>query len=137
MSSYFSPQMQPLDVNAISALGLAHMGDAVYELMVRTWLCTHGRTTVQRLHKETIDLVAAPAQARFMDLLEPKLTEGEHDIFRRGKNTHVHGVPRHASPKEYARATGLECLFGHLYLTGKQDRLNELFSAVMEELYGI
>lgn len=137
MDNYFDPGMERRQVDAISALGLAHMGDAVYELLVRSWLCSHGAVTVQRLHKETIDFVAAPAQAQFMEKLEPMLTPEEHDIYRRGKNTHVHGVPRHASPKEYAMATGLECLFGHLFLDGKKDRANELFSAVMEELYGI
>lgn len=137
MENYFDPCLEKRSADAISALGLAHIGDAVYELLVRSWLCAHGAATVQRLHKQTIDFVAAPAQARFMDHLEPRLTQEEQDVFRRGKNTHVHGVPKHASPKDYARATGLEALFGYLFLTGRTQRANELFASVMEEVYGI
>ena len=81
--------------------------------------------------------MSAPAQSRFVELLEPLLTPEEYAVYRRGRNTHPHGIPKHATPQEYARATGLECLFGHLYLQGKTQRINELFVTVMEELYGI
>lgn len=137
MENYFKPEMDVRQVGNISALGLAHMGDGVFELLVRTWLCTHGRTKVGNLHKETVSYVSAPAQSRFVERLEPMLTEEEQGAYRRGRNTHVHGVPKNASPKEYARATGLECLFGYLYLTGQTERINQLFVTVMEELYGI
>ena len=137
MENYFDLKMDPREANAISCLGLAHMGDCVYELLVRGWLCAHGRTTIQSLHKETVSFVSAPAQSRFMERLEPLLTSGEEAVYRRGRNTHVHGVPKSATPKEYARATGLECLFGYLFLTGQQQRANCLFVTVMEEFYGI
>lgn len=137
MENYFEPQMDVMDVNSISNLGLAHMGDCVYELLVRSWLCVHGRTTVKNLHRETVSYVCAPAQSRFMDKAEPLLTEKEAAVYHRGRNAHVHGVPKNATPKEYAHATGLECLFGYLFLTGQKDRANELFVTVMEELYGI
>ena len=137
MENYFQLQMDPKQVNAISNLGLAHIGDGVFELLTRSWLCAHDRLTVGRMHKDTIALVQAKAQARFADKLLPLLTEDEKDLFRRGKNSHVHAVPKSCTPAEYAKATGLEALFGGLYLAGQTDRINELFVTVMEELYGI
>ena len=137
MENYFAMTMDKGQVDGISALGLAHMGDGVFELLVRSWLCGHGRTKVQNLHRETGSYVSAPAQARFVERLEPLLSPEEHDVYRRGRNAHLHAIPKHATAKEYARATGLECLFGHLFLEGKTERINWLFVTVMEELYGI
>ena len=124
-------------VNAISNLGLAHMGDGVFELMCRSYLCQKGDKTVKNLHRDSVQLVKAPAQARFADKMLPLLTEEELSYYRRGKNSHVHAVPKGATPAQYAKATGLETLFGALYLAGKTDRANELFNLVMEEMYGI
>ena len=118
---------------AISSLGLAHLGDAVFELMVRSWLCLHGKASARGLHKATVRYVAAPAQARAVEKVLPLLSEEEHDVFRRGRNTSPHSVPQNASRAEYQAATGLEALFGCLYLQGKTERLNELFSVMMEE----
>ena len=75
----------------------------------------------------------ATSQARFVDKLLPLLTEEETAYYRRGKNAHVHAVPKSATPAQYAKATGLEALFGALYLAGQTDRLNELFHRVMED----
>lgn len=124
-------------IDAISNLGLAHIGDGVFELLCRSYLCAKGDVTVERLHRDTVALVRAPAQARFADAMHPLLTEEELAYYRRGKNSHVHQVPRGATPAEYAKATGVEALFGALYLAGKTDRANELFCTVMEELYGV
>ena len=115
VENYFAMCMDKRQVAGISALGLAHMGDGVFELLVRSWLCGHGRTRVQNLHRETVSYVSAPAQSRFVELLEPLLTEEERDVYRRGRNAHLHAIPKHATAKEYARATGLECLFGQLF----------------------
>ena len=120
-------------VNAISSLGLAHMGDGVYELLCRAHLCAAGNQTVLKLHKDTVALVKAPTQAAFADKLKPHLTEEELGFFRRGKNAHTHAAPKSASRAEYAKATGLEALFGALYLLGRTDRLNELFAIMMKE----
>ena len=90
-----------------------------------------------RLHAETVKLVKAGAQAKFADAMLPKLSEEELAYYRRGKNSHVHAVPKGATRQEYAKATGVEALFGALYLAGQTDRANELFNLVMEELYGI
>ena len=137
MENYFHMHMDPKQVNAISNLGLAHIGDGVFELLTRSWLCGHDRLTVGRMHKDTIALVNASAQAKFADKLLPRLTEDEKALYRRGKNSHVHAVPKSCTPAEYAKATGLEALFGGLYLLGQTQRINELFVTVMEELYGI
>ena len=134
MENYFHLQMDQKQVGAISNLGLAHIGDGVFELLTRSWLCAHERLTVGRMHKDTISLVQAKAQARFADKLLPLLSEDEKAYYRRGKNSHVHAVPKSCTPAEYAKATGLEALFGAMYLLGRTDRRNELFVTVMEEL---
>ena len=113
------------------------MGECVFELLCRGYLFARGETTVDRLHRDTIAMVKATAQAKFVDRLLPLLTEGELAYYRRGKNAHVHAVPKSATPAEYAKATGLEALFGALYLAGQTARINELFKAVMECSYGI
>lgn len=137
MDDLFQLNFTDRQVCAMSNLGLAHIGDGVFELLCRSWLCLRGDKTVLKLHRDTVELVRAPAQAKFALALLPRLTEEEQAYFRRGKNAHTHAHPKAATAKEYALATGLEALFGALYLMGRTGRLNELFQAVMEELYGI
>ena len=108
MENYFHLNMDRRAVNQISALGLAHCGDAVFELLVRSFLCASGKALNGNLHRATVDLVCAPAQAARAERMLPLLTEEE-----------------------------LECLFGALYLTGQLDRLNELFILTMEESHAI
>ena len=132
MTDYFHLNAQPDQIRAISSLGLAHLGDGVYELMVRAWLCLHGKATSRGLHKATVHFVAAPAQAAMSRKILPMLTEEEADVFRRGRNASPHSIPKAASREEYQTATALEALFGYLYLQGKTDRLNELFEAMMD-----
>ena len=127
-----SPHMSEQDANRISMLGLAHIGDGVYELMVRTMLCTQGHAAVGELHRLTVSYVKAPAQAQAMEKILPLLTEEETALYKRGRNAHVHGVPQGASVGEYHAATGLEALFGWLYLQGRRERIEELFTAIME-----
>ena len=133
MENYFQMNFTLQQVNAISNLGLAHVGDGVYELMCRTYLCAAGDHTVRNLHKDTVNLVKAPAQAAFADKVKPFLEEEELDFFRRGKNAHTHAAPKSASRAEYAKATGLETLFGALYLLGRTQRLQTLFEIMMKE----
>ena len=132
MENYFQMNLDARQINAFSNLGLAHIGDGVYELLCRSYLCAKGEHTVDRLHRDTVQLVKAPAQAKFMDKILPVLTEEELAFYRRGKNAHVHTVPKGATPAEYAKATGLEALFGALYLAGRTERINELFCMMME-----
>ena len=132
MANYFKMNMDKQQINAISNLGLAHIGDGVFELLCRSYLCAKGGKNVGNLHRDTINMVKATSQAKFIDKLLPHLTEDELAYYRRGKNSHVHAVPKSASPAEYAKATGLAALFGALYLSGQTDRLNELFHIMMD-----
>lgn len=125
--------MEKAQVDAISNLGLAHIGDGVFDLLCRSYLCARGDKTVAQLHHDTICMVRATSQAAMADKLLLLLTQEELDYYRRGKNSHVHAVPKSATPQEYAKATGLEALFGALYLMGRTDRLNQLFHILTEE----
>ena len=133
MENYFQMNFTAAQVNSISNLGLAHVGDGAYELMCRTYLCTAGDKTVRKLHRDSVELVKASTQAKFAQKLLPHLTQEEQVYFRRGKNAHTHAAPKSASRREYALATGLEALFGALYLLGRTDRLNQLFHIIMSE----
>ena len=132
MENYFNMNLTKQEIDAISNLGLAHMGDCVFEILCRGWLGARGGKNVGNLHRDTINLVKAQSQAKFVDKLLPLLTEAELAYYRRGKTPHVHAVPKSCTPAEYAKATGLEALFGALYLAGQTERLNELFKAVMD-----
>jgi len=133
MENYFKMNLTRQEINAISNLGLAHMGDCVFEILCRGYLCARGGKNVGNLHRDTINMVKATSQAEFMDKLLPHLTEEELAFYRRGKNAHVHAVPKSCTPAEYAKATGLEALFGALYLSGQTDRINELFKLVIDD----
>lgn len=130
---YFHLNAEQDTLNGISSLGLAHLGDGVYELMVRSWLCLHGKATNKGLHKAAITYVSAPAQAKRCQKILPILTEEEQDVFRRGRNSHTAAIPKGASVGEYHTATAQEALFGWLYLRGETERLNELFTLMMED----
>ena len=130
MINYLKPENEN-DLRGMSALGLAHIGDAVFELMIRTWLCTNGKSTAKQLHNETVSYVSAKAQAVSVDKIIPELNEEEYTIFKRGRNAHVNNVPRGSTFEEYHAATGLETLFGFLYLSGRSERLSELFDIII------
>lgn len=125
--------MTGAEIARISTLGLAHVGDGVYELLTRTFLLKKGLTAVAALHRETVSHVCAPAQAEAVKRLLPELTEEELAVFRRGRNTRVHTVPRAAGTAQYHAATGLEALFGWLYLQGRDARIAALFSTITED----
>jgi ribonuclease-3 family protein len=125
--------MNEAGIAKISTLGLAHIGDGVYELLTRTYLCEIGLTTVVQLHRQTVARVNAAAQARAASKIIPLLTEAERDIYKRGRNAHVNSVPKGAELEQYHAATALETLFGWLYLRGESDRINELFKVISED----
>ena len=134
MVDYYSTTLHDDELRAMSSIGLAHLGDAVYELLVRTYLCVHGKATGKGLHRATVALVCAPKQAELSEKILPLLTEEEQDVFRRGRNANVHTIPHSADRAQYQKATALEALFGYLYLTGEKERVNTLFNAMMEEI---
>ena len=134
MEHYFEITLSDDQLRGISSIGLAHMGDAVFEILARGWLCAHGKATGKGLHQATIRLVCAESQADKAERILPLLTEEELAVFKRGRNAQVHSVPGHASRAQYGTATALEALLGWLYLKGRKDRINELFCAMMEEV---
>ena len=133
MKDYFDLHLEEDQIRAISSIGLAHLGDAVYELLARSWLCAHGGATGRGLHRAAVELVRAPAQAERAAKILPLLTDEELAVFKRGRNAHVHSVPHSASRSDYLKATALECLLGYLYLYGRRERINALFAVMMEE----
>ena len=118
--------------NEIAVLALAHVGDAVYELMARTWLISQGAVTARRLHSSAVSIVSSKAQAVSAERLLTELSEDELSIYKRGRNAYANSAPNGASYGEYHASTGIEALFGHLYLSGESERLNELFGMIVD-----
>ena len=136
MNDYFCPKMELRDINNISMLGLAHIGDGVYELLTRTMLCSDGNKRVTEQNKKCVAIVNAPAQAAAMERLMPHLTDDELALYKRGRNAKVNSVPHKADIGQYHAATGLEALFGWLYLQGMTERINELYAICVEDSHG-
>ena len=120
------------DPKQLSPLTLAFVGDGVFELFVRERLVCQANCPVHSLHKNSVAQVCCTAQAKAMEVLNPVLTEEELRVFKRGRNANTSHVPKHASPRDYHAATGLEAMFGYLYLKGEIARLRELFSILCE-----
>ena len=133
MLNCFNIHLTDDEIKNISNLGLAHLGDAVYELMVRSWLCKNGGSTSKGLHHAAVSYVAAPSQAKAVEKIMPHLNDEEKAVYKRGRNTKVNSVPHRATLEEYHAATGFEALFGYIYLHGDLVRLNTLFDIIMEE----
>ena len=131
MTDYLHVELPREELINVSALGLAHVGDCVYELMVRSWIVCHGHTGAGDMHSVKEQYVTAGAQQAALERVSALLSDEEAAVCRRGRNAHVNSVPRHATLGQYHAATALECLFGWLYLRGEHDRLNELFGVIM------
>ncbi|NLN81670.1 MAG: ribonuclease III [Clostridiales bacterium] len=114
-----------VDVRTLSPLTLAFVGDGVYELMVREMLACQANRPNGELHKLSVGMVRAEAQSAAVDVIIPLLSEEETAVFKRGRNAHTQ-----RAGSDYHRATGLETLFGYLYLTGNIERIRVLFNAV-------
>lgn len=123
--------MEIEDLRTVSPLTLAFLGDGVYGLLVRERLVREANRPAGELHRESVELVRAEAQSAAVDRLLPLLTEEEAAVFRRGRNAHTS-----RTGSEYHRATGLEALFGWLYLKGEQNRLRELFEQAVSDGMG-
>ncbi len=118
-------------INQMSPLTWAYVGDAVYELYVRYYLVDNTNLKPNNLHKEAIKYVKAKAQAEILYKLQDYLTEEEQDVVRRARNTQNHHLPKNANVQEYMYATALEGLIGYLYLTKQNDRLDEIFKIIL------
>ncbi|WP_306341534.1 Mini-ribonuclease 3 [Scatolibacter rhodanostii] len=119
----------------MSPLALAFLGDGVFDLFVREFLVGQGNCPVKKLHARAVEVVKCEAQSRFIkEILLPIMTEEEQDVYRRGRNAKVNHVPKNAQLEDYHNATGLESLFGYLYLKGDIDRLREFFNKITAQL---
>lgn len=126
-------ELEDTDIRTYSPLTLAYIGDAIYELVIRTILVEKGNTQVNKLHQRASKLVKASAQSEIIEKLKPYLTEEEMGIFKRGRNAKSFTMAKNASMSDYRRATGFEALMGHLYLTEQWDRILELIKIGITE----
>ena len=126
----------PLDINSdihsLSPLTLAFVGDSVYDLLVRQHLVTLANYPVKELNKMKVTLVNCKSQADSAKLILDSLTSDELDVYKRGRNVKVNTASKHSSIADYHSATGLEALFGYLYLSGNTDRIKELFLLILK-----
>ena len=119
----------------LNPVTLAYIGDGIYELLVRSLVVSeNGSMPAYMLHKKSVEFVCAESQSIGVDAILPLLDEDEEAIYRRGRNSTSSKVPKHADPKQYRKATGLEALFGYLYLVGRQERIGELFEVITKAL---
>ncbi len=125
---------EKVPASSLNGLSLAFIGDSVYETAVREHLLKNGSMPVGRLHRLAVRMVCASAQAYFFDVLEPTLYDDEHDILLRGRNASSTHIPKGSCAVEYRKATGIEALFGWLYLSGKNERISELFNIMLKNL---
>lgn len=125
------------DVNTMSPLTWAYIGDGVYELYVREFLVNTTKLKPHKLHLEAIKYVKAKAQAEILEKIEKKLTENEKEIVKRGRNAENHHLPKNATVQEYMYSTGFEALIGYLYLTKQDERLKEILDFCIEKCDGI
>lgn len=132
MTDHLHPVLDDAAIARMTSLALAHVGDAVYEILVRTHLACGGTQTAKNLHSRTIQLVRASAQAEAVKRIQPMLDEDEQTVLRHGRNAKPKSVPKSASVAEYVYATALEALFGWLYLKGRYERINELFEVICQ-----
>lgn len=115
--------LKEVDMKAYSPLTLAYIGDAAYELVIRTMVVEKGNRQASQLHRLTTSYVKAQAQAAMIEALEPELTEEELAIYKRGRNAKSYTSAKNASILDYRKATGLEALIGYLYLSGREERV--------------
>ena len=127
-------KLKEVEAREYSPLALAYLGDAVYELAIRTFVMNHGNTQVNKMHKKTAGLVKAEAQANFYKVLEEELTEEYKAVYRRGRNAKSVTMAKHATMKDYRMATGFEALMGYLYLTEQMERMAELLGHGLKKL---
>nr|WP_296006787.1 ribonuclease III domain-containing protein [uncultured Blautia sp.] len=127
-------ELEYQDIRTYSPLTLAYIGDAIYELVIRTILVEKGNTQVNKLHKRASRLVKASAQSAMIEKLKPYLTEEEMSVFKRGRNAKAATMAKNATMSDYRRATGFEALMGYLYLTEQWERMLELMKTGIREV---
>lgn len=127
-------KMDDKTLHSVPTLNLAFIGDGVYDLLVREYLVTHSSAHVGELNRQKVELVNCKSQAAFMKQIMENLTEEELEVYKRGRNTKVNSASKHSTLSDYHAATGMEALFGFLYLKGRQERINELFTLIIDNI---
>lgn len=130
MKEFINIEKDETEINMMSPLTWAYVGDCVYELYIRTELVNRTNLKPHKLHIESIKYVKAQAQAEFLQKIYEELTEEEKDIVRRGRNAENHHLPKNCNVQDYMYATAFEALIGYLYLTKKEERIKEIFNKV-------
>ena len=133
MNVFNLSKIEEKDLNLISPLVLAYIGDAVFEIYVRTMVVNDGMLKTNKLHKLSTEYVKAKAQAESLDKICGYLTDEELNIVRRGKNANSNTIPKNADVLDYKKATALEALIGYLFLGNKQERLNEIIDIILKK----
>jgi len=133
INSVLSKEKIP-EINTLSPLTLAFLGDSVYEMFVRTKILSMGNRPANELHKIAVGYVKAKAQAQAAHKILETLSEEETEIYKRGRNTNIHTVPKNADMADYRHATALEALIGYLYIKGDEKRLSEILNLAFDEL---
>lgn len=123
-----------IDIRTYSPLTLAYIGDAIYDLVIRTVVVERGNTSANNLHKKAVRYVNAGAQAQMIEALREELSEEERTIYKRGRNAKSYTTAKNASVIDYRKATGFEALCGYLYLTGRQERMLALIRTAIERV---
>lgn len=127
-------ELKNVDINTYSGLSLAYIGDAVYDLIIRSLTMSKGNMQVNKMHQMTSSVVCAVSQAKAVDIIMDVLTEEETSVYKRGRNTKPHTMAKNATTEEYKKATGFEALVGYLYIKGEYERLIELVRIALKEL---
>ncbi|MBR5543156.1 MAG: ribonuclease III [Oscillospiraceae bacterium] len=133
MQDFLHSTLSKEEIFEMSATALAHIGDAAFELMVRSNLCKRGIRKAGELHKSTVMSVSAKAQKEAAEKILSHLTDEENAVFLRGRNAKVNTIPKHSDPATYHTATAFEALWGYLFLLGRYDRLNALFQIIIDK----
>lgn len=131
MYNYFNQHVPQNTLNEMSILVFAHIGDSVYEIMARSYIALKGSKLIKKIHSQTVELVCAEFQSKASKEIIPLLNSDENSVFVRGRNAKPKTIPKNVSHADYSAATGLEALFGWLYLCGRTERLNELFEKII------
>ena len=127
-------ELKEVDIQSYSPLALAYIGDSIYDLIIKTMVMNEGNAPVQKLHKKTSSLVQASTQSRMMRTIQEHLTEEEHGIYKRGRNTKSVSPAKNQSVTDYRRATGFEALMGYLYLRKDWKRMLDLVKIGLDSL---
>ena len=127
-------QMQEVEAETYSPLALAYIGDCIFDLVIKKLVLNRGNKQVKKLHKETSQIVQASSQSKMMRVLQDELTEEEHQIYKRGRNSKTISSAKNQSVTDYRRATGFEALMGYLYLQRRYERMLELIKMGLDSL---